>query len=134
VAEIQSINYPLHPCRLAQWLRHFTINRMTQYNGQGHGLPPAALEGDEEPQNSDWMPPVATATRFSSGFSGVVSPPTAKPGHDACLGRLDSGLPGRHDHQCFLLRKKKVSPSTIGAQAPHFGGKFLWLGTQVIAA
>jgi len=93
---------------------------MAQYNGQGHGLPPAALEGDEEPQNSDWMPPVATATRFSSGFSGVVSPPAAKPRHDACLGRLDNGLPGAGGH--FLLKKKKVSPSTIGAQPPHFSG------------
>jgi len=117
VAEIQSINYPLHPCRLAQWLRHVTTNRRRQYNGQPLGLPPAALDGAEEPQSSDGM---ATATRFSSDFSGVVSPPAAKPRHDACLGRLDNGLPGAGGQ--FLLKKKKVSPSTIGAQPPHFSG------------
>jgi len=102
VAEIQSINYPRHPSRIAQWSatfhsgldrrqfvfmqrlidpspifrtphhfrrqpnarlsRHggyFTTKPKGQYNGQPLGLPPAAPEGAEEPQNSDWMPPVA---------------------------------------------------------------------------
>jgi len=51
VAEIQSINYPRHPSRIAQWPGHFTTNRRGQYNGQRPGLPPAALEYAEEPQS-----------------------------------------------------------------------------------
>jgi len=75
---------------------------------------------------------VATATRFSSDFSRIVSPPAVEPSYDADLARLNNGLPGWGGH--FTLMKKKVCPYTIGAQPPHFGGKLLWLGTQVIAA